>query len=47
MAKAPRSWSPRSQGLNARAPLKVRIIRDFGETDAGAQCGRTVCTDIG
>jgi hypothetical protein len=24
IAKAPRSWSPRSQGLNARGPLKVR-----------------------
>jgi hypothetical protein len=45
--KALRSWSPRSQGLSAHAPLKDRFIRDFGETDAVAQCGRTVCTDIG
>ena len=45
MAKALRSWSPRSQGLHA--PLKVRLIRDFGETDAVAQCCRIVCTDIG
>jgi hypothetical protein len=26
--KAPRSWPPRSQGLNARAPLKVRPDRE-------------------
>ena len=25
MAKAPRWWSPRSQGLNARGALKVRL----------------------
>jgi hypothetical protein len=37
MAKAPRPWSPRSQSLNARVPLKVhrkRIILSwdhFGE----------------
>ena len=27
---APRSWSPRSQGLNARSPLKVRPDRTMG-----------------
>ena len=28
--KAPRSWSPRSQGLNARSRLKVRLDRTIG-----------------
>ena len=28
--KVPRSWSPRSQDLNARAPLKVRLDRAMG-----------------
>jgi hypothetical protein len=27
--KAPRSWSPRSKGLNARAALKVRLNRHY------------------
>ena len=29
MAKAPRLWSPCSQGLNARPPLKVPLDRHY------------------
>jgi hypothetical protein len=39
MAKAPRSWSPRSQGFNARGPLKVHhrhpVFRRSGKCDSG------------